>query len=141
MQVICVVNRVICELVSAGLIPHLLESGTWRQDLIIVRGYPPLLGNKDYTVRRPQGRHRLSCREFPKARPANREVPETLWPTWVLTSGGIEVRGMLVFSPGETPGERKVGFFPRQDWRCAEDGYSPDESIYYVLDYYCINSA
>ena len=36
MQVICVANRVICGPVSAGLIPHLLESGTWRRDLIIV---------------------------------------------------------------------------------------------------------
>ena len=49
-------------------------------------------------VRRPQGRHRLSCREF----------PEALWLTWVLTSGETEVRGMWVFSPGETPGVRKV---------------------------------
>ena len=79
-------------------------------------------------VRRPQGIHRLSCREFPEARSACREAPETLWLTWVLTSGETEVRGMWVFSPGETPGARKVGI-------------SPHESIYYVLDDYCINSA
>ena len=29
-----------------------------------------------------------------------------------------------------------MGAFPGRDWRCAEDGCSPDESIYYVLDYY-----
>ena len=63
-------------------------------------------------VRRPQGRHRLSCREFPEARPACREAPETRWLTWVLTSGETEVRGMWVFSPGETPGARKVGVSP-----------------------------
>ena len=63
-------------------------------------------------VRRPQGRHRLSCREFPEARPACREAPETLRLTWVLTSGETEVRGMWVFSPGETPGARKVGGSP-----------------------------
>ena len=40
-QVICVVNRVICGPVSAGLIPHLLESGEWRWNLIAIRGYPP----------------------------------------------------------------------------------------------------
>ena len=60
-------------------------------------------------VRRPQGRHRLSCREFPEARPACREAPESLWLTWVLTSGETEVRGIRVFSPGETPGAQKVG--------------------------------
>ena len=60
-------------------------------------------------VRRSPGRHRLSCREFPEARPACREAPETLWLTWVLTSGETEVRGMWVFSPGETPGAREVG--------------------------------
>ena len=49
-------------------------------------------------VRRPPGRYRLSCREFPEARPACREAPETLWLTWVLTSGETEVRGMWVFS-------------------------------------------
>ena len=59
-----------------------------------------------------QGRQRLSRREFPKARPAYREVLETLWSTWVLTSGEIEVRGMWVLSPGETPGARKVGVSP-----------------------------
>ena len=48
-------------------------------------------------------------REFPDARPAYREAPETMWPTWVLTSGETEVRGMWVFPPGETPGARKVG--------------------------------
>ena len=31
--------------------------------------------------------------------PACREAPETLWLTWVLTSGETEVRGMWVF-PG-----------------------------------------
>ena len=63
-------------------------------------------------VRRPQGRHRLSCREFPEAMPACSEAPETLWLTWVLTSGETEVRGMWVFSPGETPGVGKW-VFPR----------------------------
>ena len=63
-------------------------------------------------VRRPQGIHRLSCKEFPEARSACREAPETLWVTWVLTSGETEVRGMWVFSPGETPGARKVGISP-----------------------------
>ena len=29
-----------------------------------------------------------------------------------LTSGETEVRGMWVLSPGETPGERKVGVSP-----------------------------
>ena len=62
-------------------------------------------------VTRPQGRHRLSCREFPEARPVCREAPETLL-TWVLTSGETEVRGMWVFSPGETLGARKVGVSP-----------------------------
>ena len=33
---------------------------------------------------------------------AYREVPETLWPTEVWTSGEIEVHGMWVLSPGET---------------------------------------
>ena len=50
--------------------------------------------------------------EFPNARPADWEAPETLWPTWVLTSGENEVRGMWVFSPGEIPGARKVGVSP-----------------------------
>ena len=63
-------------------------------------------------VRRPQGKHRLSCRKFPEAKPACREAPETLWLTWVLTSGETEVRGMWVFSPGQTPGARKVGVSP-----------------------------
>ena len=54
----------------------------------------------------------MSCREFPEARPAYREAPETMWPTWVLTSGETEVRGMWVLSPGETPGARKVGVSP-----------------------------
>ena len=63
-------------------------------------------------VRIPQGRHRLSCREFLEAMPACRDAPETLWLTWVLTSGETEVRGMWVFSPGETPGVRKVGVSP-----------------------------
>ena len=39
---------------------------------------------------------------FPEARPAIGEVPETLWPTGVWTSGETEVRGMWVLSPGET---------------------------------------
>ena len=30
------------------------------------------------------------------------EIPETLWPTGVWTSGETEVRGMWVLSPGET---------------------------------------
>ena len=54
----------------------------------------------------------MSCREFPETRPAYRKAPETLWPAWVLTSGETEVRGMWVFSPGETPGARKL-VFPR----------------------------
>ena len=65
-------------------------------------------------VRRPQGRHRLSCRKFPEAKPACREAPETLWLTWVLTSGETEVRGMWVFSQ-------------RRDTRCAESGCFPGE--------------
>ena len=92
-------------------------------------------------VRRPQGRHRLSCREFAEARPACREAPETLWLTWVLTSGETEVRGMWVFFPGRDTRCAESGGFPGRDWRCAEDGCSPHESIYYVLDDYCINSA
>ena len=83
----------------------------------------------------------MSRREFAKARPAYREVPETLWPTWVLTSGEIEVRGMWVFPRGETPGARKVGASLGQDCRCVEDGCSQDENVYYVLDNYCIISA
>ena len=58
-------------------------------------------------VRRPQGRHRLSCRKFPEAKPACREAPETLWLTWVLTSGETEC-----FPSGETPGALKVGVSP-----------------------------
>ena len=56
-------------------------------------------------VRRPQGRHRLSCREFPEARPACREV-----------------RGMWVFSPGETPGARKVGVSPGETGGARKTG-------------------
>ena len=63
-------------------------------------------------VRRPQGRHRLSCREFSEARLACREAPETMWLSWVLTSGETEVRGMWVFSSGETLGAQKVGVSP-----------------------------
>ena len=51
----------------------------------------------------------MSCREFPEARPAYWEAPETLRPKWVFTSGETEVRGMWVFPPGETPDARKVG--------------------------------
>ena len=73
-------------------------------------------------VRIPQGRHRLSCREFPEARPACREAPETLWLTWVLTSGQTEVRGMWVFSPGETPGARKMGVSPGETGGARKTG-------------------
>ena len=43
--------------------------------------------------------------------------------------------------PGRDTRCAESGCFPGRDWRCAEDGCSPDESIYYVLDDYCINSA
>ena len=41
---------------------------------------------------------------------------------------------------GRDRGARNVGVFPGRDTRCAESGCSPGESIYYVLDDYCINS-
>ena len=68
------------------------------------------------------------CLVFPTARPAYREVPETLWPTWVLTLGEIEVRGMWVFSPGETPGARKVGVSPGETGGARKVGVSPGET-------------
>ena len=54
----------------------------------------------------------MSCREFPDARPAYWEAPETLRPKWVFTSGETEVRGMWVFSPAETQDARKMGVSP-----------------------------
>ena len=50
-------------------------------------------------------------------------------------------RNVGVFPRGETPGARIVGASPGKDSRCAEDGCSPDEDVYYVFDYYCIISA
>ena len=47
-----------------------------------------------------QGRHHSRVGNFPEARPAFGEVPETLWPTGLRTSGETEVRG-------------KCGCFPR----------------------------
>ena len=75
----------------------------------------------------------MSCREFPEARPAYWEVPETLRPKWVFTSGETEVRGMWVFSPGETPDALKVGVSPGRDCGSAEDGCSPDEMIVCII--------
>ena len=40
--------------------------------------------------------------------------------------------------PGRDTRCAENGCFPGRDWRCAEDGCSPHESIYYVLDDYCI---
>ena len=76
----------------------------------------PTFRIKEYLIRTPQGRHILSCRGFPEARPAYWEAPETLQPKWVFTSGETEVRGIWVFSPGETPDARKVGVSPGRDW-------------------------
>ena len=85
----------------------------------------------------------MSCREFPEARPAYWEAPETLRPKWVFTSGETEVRGKLVFSPGETPDARKVGVSPGRDCSSAERRVFPvrDELLCVLLDYDCINSA
>ena len=62
------------------------------------------------------GAHRknINCRtrDFPKPNRLIGRLPKTLWPTWVLTSGETEVRGMQVFPPGETPGAWKVGVSP-----------------------------
>ena len=69
----------------------------------------------------PQGRHRCRVGNFPEARPAFGEVPETLWPTGVWTLGLTEVRGMRVVSPGEST-------------LCAEDGYSPDEHLLLYIE-------
>ena len=49
-----------------------------------------------------QGRQRCCVGNFPEARPALGEVPETLCPTGVKTSGEMEVRGIWVHTPGET---------------------------------------
>ena len=48
-------------------------------------------------------REDTDCRvgNFHKARPAFGEVPETLWPTGLWTSGEMEVCGMWVLSSGE----------------------------------------
>ena len=43
--------------------------------------------------------------------------------------------------PGRDAKCVESGCFPGQDWSSAEDGCSLDESIYGVLDDYCINSA
>ena len=80
----------------------------------------------------PQGRHRCRVANFPEARLAFGEVPETLWPTGVWTSGETrEVRGMWVLSPRARPEvcgrARKVGVSPGESTLSAEDGYSPDE--------------
>ena len=48
-------------------------------------------------VRRPQGRHRLSCREFPEARPACTEVRGK----WVFPQARLEVRARRVFPAQE----------------------------------------
>ena len=62
-------------------------------------------------IQSPQGRQIVSCKEFPEARPAYWEAPETLWPKLVFTSVETEVHGMWVFSAGETPDEWNVGVF------------------------------
>ena len=107
MQVIRVVNRVICEPVSTGLIPHLLGVRN-----VEVRPHTRKANSSIVRLPKPCGRRgcwlraRLRCAEcgcFPG------------WDTWCAESGG----------------------FPGRDWRCAEDGCSPDESNYYVLDDYC----
>ena len=52
----------------------------------------------------------------------------------------LEVRGMWVFPPGETPGARKVGVSPGETGVTRKMGVPPDEMNYCVLDDYCINS-
>ena len=74
------------------------------------------------------------------------EVPETLWPTWVLTSGETEVRGMWVISPGVTRdarkvGARKVGASPGEIAIARKTVVPRTKSNDCVLDYNCINSA
>ena len=98
----------ICEPVLAGLAPHKLESGTWELRPPNHKGAPAIAGYRGITVIEI-----LSCREFPEARPAYWEAPETLQPKWVCTSGETEVRGMWVFSPGETPRMRRKWVFSR----------------------------
>ena len=61
--------------------------------------------------------------------PASREAPETLWLTWVLTSGDTEVRGMWVLSPGEIAIARKT-VVPRTG-----------VLLFILFDYDCINWA
>ena len=110
----------ICEPVPAGLTPNKLESGNVGVRPHIHKGIPALAGYKGpdrYGVRR----------EFPEARPAFWEAPETLRPKLVFTSGETEVRGMWVFSPGETPDARNVRVFPWARLSRAEDGCSLDE--------------
>ena len=60
-------------------------------------GTPALAG---YVV--ALGRQRCHVGNLPEARAALGEVPETLCPTGVQTSGETEVRGIWVFTPGET---------------------------------------
>ena len=93
----------------------------------IHKGIPALAGYKGITDTESAGRHILSCRGFPEARPAYWEAPETLRPKCVFSSGETEVRRMWVFSPGETPDARKVGVSPGRNCSSAEDGCSPDE--------------
>ena len=84
---ILVGDKVICGPVSVLIVetPHILN------------GTPTLAGYLG-----SQGRHRCRVGNFPEARPAFGEVPKTLRPTGVWTSGETEVRGMWVLSPGET---------------------------------------
>ena len=66
------------------------------------KGTPALAGYLGTSTRRTTGKTQIVAGYFPKARPAFGEVPETLWPTGLWTSGETEVRGMRVLSPGET---------------------------------------
>ena len=62
---------------------------------------------------------------------------QTMWPTWVLTSGETEVRGMWVLSPGETPGVRKVGVSPGETGGARKTGV-PRTKVITIYMYWTI---
>ena len=92
----CVWYKVICEPVSAGLLPREIVRNVGARPNR--KGIPSLAGYWGITVTESAGKTRYCCvGSFPEARPAYWEAPETLRPKWVFISGETDVRGMWAF--------------------------------------------
>ena len=97
-----------------------------RQGIPALAGYLGL-NSAESTGKTSTGRRRR-VGSFPEARPANREAPETLWPTWVLNSGETGAQNVGV-SPGRHTRCAESGYLPERDWSSAEDGCSRTKVI------------